>query len=225
MKCHAVVILFLGMILALVPVSVGAQELPDSLFLEFDFEGFGNLVMSSPPLYSGDIYAGSSAVVGGTWWMQIDDSTWPPVTDPATRWDYIFNNYFVYSGQTGSWTAKFDATTLPTKPIWEISHPVNGTMGGTLIISFTFGDWDMDGILDIEEQMFGTFSGTMLVMKYGTGNFYKYCGSGAYNGACQNADPANFVDDYVEGHCILDLINCQIGVRPATWSSIKIIGN
>ncbi len=221
MKCHAVIFLFLGAILALVPVSLGAVDLPDSLFLEFDFEGFGNLVQASPPLYSGDVYAGSSVVVGATWWMQIDDSTWPPVTDPATRWDYIFNNYFVYNGTTGSWTAKFDATTLPTKPTWEIDHPVNGTMGGTLVISFTFGDWDMDGILDIEEQMFGSFSGTMLVMKYGTGNFYKYCGSGAYNGVCQNADPANFVDDYVEGHCILDLINCQIGVRPATWSSIK----
>ncbi|MBN1163087.1 MAG: hypothetical protein JXB45_00775 [Candidatus Krumholzibacteriota bacterium] len=223
MKGHALKFLFLLMIFAFIPCSAGAQEWPDTLLLEFDFEGFGNMILVSPPHYAGDIIAGDARLVGATWWIEIDDSEWPPTTDPNARWEYIFNTYYEYNSQTGSWTAFFNASTLPAKPTWGIDHPTNGTMGGTLVIASTMGDWDMDGVLDIEERMFATFEGTLMVMKYGTGNFYKYCGSGSYNGALQNYDPANFVDDYVDGSCILDLVNCVISNEHATWGSIKAL--
>jgi len=201
--------------------SVSADALPDSLQVEFDFEGTGNAVMSSPPVYSGDIVNGDPLLVGGTWWIQMDDSEWPSPDDPDTRWNYIFNNYFVYDAYSFSWTAIFDGNSLPTKPTWGIEHPQNGTMGGTLVIVMTYYDWDMDGVLDIEERTSGLFSGTLIVMKYGTGLFAGYCGDGSYNGSLSNSDPANYVDDYVEGHALLNLINCAIGVQPVSWSYLK----
>jgi len=220
MKKGLIPILFLVMFLVWNTGSANAQ-LPDSLQIEFDFEGTGNVVLQSPPRYSGDIVSGDPLVVGGTWWMEMDDSEWPPTSDPDTRWNYIFENYFVYDASIFSWTATFDGNTLPSKPIWEIDHPTNGTMGGTLVIVMTFYDWDMDGVLDLDERTNGLFSGTMMVMKYGTGLFAGSCGDGSYNGSLSNSDPANYADDYVEGHCLLNLINCAIGVEPANWSLIK----
>lgn len=221
MKGRARLFLFLTVALMLLPCAAYAQ-FPDTLLLEFDFEGLGNLVLDSPPVYMNDIIAGSPQVVGGTWWWQIDDSAWPPPSDPNGRWDYIFNNYFVYTpGPGANWTAVFDGNTLPAKPIWELSHPVNGTMGGTLVWTVTILDWNANGTLELDERTFGTFSGTILVMKYGTGNFAKYCGSGAFNGAYTNADPLNYADDFLEGHTILDLINCMIGTEEASWSALK----
>ncbi len=222
MKFKSIPVLILAAAMLLCAGSVRAQ-FPDTLFLEFDFEGFGNLVMTSPPVYSGDVISGDSRVVGATWFVQIDDTGWPPVSDPAVRWEYIFNTFFEYNSTYFFWTAVFDQNTLPDKPTWEINHPVNGMMHGTLVVSSTFSDDDRDGILDIEERMFGTFEGNLMVMKYGTGEFAKYCGDGAYNGAAFNDDPANWVDDYVTGHCLLDLINCEIGTEEKSWSYIKKI--
>lgn len=219
MKRHTILFLTLA-IVASIPAGLHAQ-MPDTLFLEFDFEGFGNSILDSPVIYSGDIIGGDPLVVGGTWWTEVDDSGWPPTSDPTARWQYVWDNYYVYNPMSGSWTAHFDATNLPQKPTWEVIHPVNGTMGGTLVISITIGDWDFDGVLDLEERMFATYEGTLMVMKYGTGDFSIYCGDGAYNGALQNADPANWADDYVEGHCVMDLVNCQVGNDTASWGLVK----
>jgi hypothetical protein len=213
--------LFLLMILIFVPAAIHAQQ-PDTLFLEFHFEGMGNLVTMSPPMYFFDIVSGDPLVLNGTWWFQLDDSEWPPTSDPDVRWDYIFNNYFEYAGAPqNSWTAVFDGNSLPTKPVWELSHPVNGTMGGELVLNCTLLDWNGDGILQPDERMVGTFSGTLMVMKYGTGYFSIYCGQGAYNGYSQNADPINFADDWMDGDCILELINCQHPTRDVSWGVLK----
>ena len=222
MKENTLIILFLAMAVTLIPYTVSAQP-PYDLEIEFDFEGIGNAILNSPVIYSGDIYAGDPLVAGGTWWIRLDDSSWPSTADPQARWDYIFNNYFHHDLGTFSWTAVFDESSLPTKPTWQITHPTNGMMGGTLVVVVTYSDWDMDGVLDIEERTLAMYSGTLIVMKYGTGLFAGYCGEGSYNGALQNADPVNWVDDFVDGHCTLLLKNCAIGTRNYTWSGIKSI--
>jgi hypothetical protein len=222
MKFKTLPVLLLAAAMLLCAGGARAQ-FPDTLFLEFDFEGFGNLVLTSPPVYAGDIIAGDSRLVGGTWWVEIDDTGWPATSDPVARWDYIFANYYVYNPTYYFWTAVFDQNTLPAKPTWEINHPVNGMMSGTLVVSSVISDDNRNGVLDVEERMFATFEGNLMVMKYGTGEFAKYCGDGAYNGAAFNDDPANFADDYVTGHCILDLINCAIGTEEQSWSYIKKI--
>ncbi len=224
MKGQTLSFLFLVMIVVVLPINLHAQAMPDSLKLEFDFEGMGNMISMSPPVYSGEITTGDPLVTGGTWWVSIDDTGWPSTADPEARWEYIFTNYFTYKPMPSSWTACFDVTTLADKPTWEIQHPVNGKLGGTLVISFTYGDWDLDGVLDLEERTEGFFEGTMMVMKYGKGNFAMYCGLGGYNGVCYNDDPANWVDDFVGGHCVMDLVNCSIGNENASWGFVKSLG-
>lgn len=221
MKNALIKILFLFLLVAFVPFMANAQPIPDTVRIEFDFDGFGNMILMSPPVYSGTVYDGDPLVLGATWMVTIDDSEWPPTTDPNVRWDYLFNNYFVHDPGSFAWTAHFDATNLPEKPYWELVHPTNGMMMGTLVLVVTYYDMNMNSVLDLNERMFGLFSGTFMVMKYGTGIFAGYCGEGAYNGSFQNADPANYVDDYVEGHCIMDLIDCSIGTEEQSWSCLK----
>ena len=60
MKFKSIPVLILASAMLLCAGSVRAQ-FPDTLFLEFDFEGFGNLVLTSPPVYSGDVIAGIRA--------------------------------------------------------------------------------------------------------------------------------------------------------------------
>jgi len=207
-------------LLAVLPCGVNAQ-LPPSLVVEFDFEGFGNAVMNSPVLYAGDVTAGDPLVLGGTWWIKIDDTGWPSTSTPQLRWDYIFNHFFVHDPGSFSWTGVFDDLSCAKRPVWELTHPTNGTLGGTLIVVLTYTDWNMNSVLDVDERMQGDFSGTLIIMKYGTGNFAGYCGLGAYNGAVMNSDPANWADEYVMGSCKLDLQDCSIGVHEASWSAIK----
>jgi len=219
MKTYATILTLTALLMA--PAFAGAQ-LPPSLSVEFNFEGTGNAVMNSPVVYSGDVISGDPLVVGAAWTVTIDDSGWPGVGNPQARWDYIFGNYFEYEGApVNSWTAVFDETNLPSKPVWRIDHPTNGMMGGTLIVVVTYSDWDCDGQLDIEERMQGVFSGNLVVMKYGTGTFAGYCGEGAFNGGLMNADPANWMDDYVDGAGLLNLEDCRIGTERTTWSAVK----
>jgi hypothetical protein len=220
MKGHTIAILFLVMGLMLSPLCADPL-LAQDIFMQFDFEGTGNMILGAPPLYSGDIIAGDPLVLGGTWWIRVDDSTWPPASSPQDRWDYIFSNFFSYSPTSYSWTGVLDENSCGTKPVWQIDHPTNGMMGGTLVIVVTYSDWNMNGVLDMEERTFGVFSGTLIVMKYGTGEFAGYCGDGSYNGDFINEDPANWADDFVEGSCLLNLKNCQIGTQVTTWSAIK----
>jgi len=222
MKGNIVTILFLAMGLMLSPLSANALP-PVGVTLQFDFEGMGNAMLASPPEYEGDIIAGDALVLGGTWWIRIDDSTWPPSSTPQARWDYLFNNFATFDPLAHAWTIVLDEHSCATKPVWRIDHPVNGMMTGTLVVVVSYSDWDVDGVLDLDERMFGMFSGTLLVMKYGTGEFAGYCGNGAYNGSLTNDDPANWANDFVEGSCLLNLENCQVGTRETTWTAIKSI--
>jgi hypothetical protein len=181
----------------------------------------GNAMINSLPVYAGVIYAGDPFVLGADWWIRIDDSTWPAPSNPQARWDYLFNNFATYDAPTFSWTIVFDERSCAKKPVWQINHATNGTMGGTLVVVVTYTDWNQNGILDIEERMLAVYSGTMIVMNFGTGIFAPYCGDGSFNGAFNNPDPANWADDYVEGGCTLYLKTCPVGTRETSWTAIK----
>ncbi|MCK7469456.1 MAG: hypothetical protein MZU95_00650 [Desulfomicrobium escambiense] len=67
----------------------------------------------------GGIYAGDPLVLGADWWIRIDDSTWPPLSNPQARWDYLFNNFATYDANSFSWTIVFDEASCGTKPVWR----------------------------------------------------------------------------------------------------------
>ncbi|MCX5752531.1 MAG: hypothetical protein NTW97_02660, partial [Candidatus Krumholzibacteria bacterium] len=158
---------------------------------------------------------------GANWWIRIDDSTWPPPSNPQARWDYLFNNFATYNPETFSWTIVFDEQSCANKPAWEINNTPNGMMSGTLIVVVQFTDWNANGILDIDERMSADYSGDVIVMNKGTGLFAGYCGDGYFNGSLNNPDPANWADDYVQGMCSLTLQDCRIGTRETSWTAIK----
>ncbi len=220
MKGNMILGLFLLAGVMLSPVCASAQ-LPEALSVQFEFDGMGNAMINSLPVYAGAIYAGDPIVLGADWWIRIDDSTWPAPSNPQARWDYLFNNFATYDAGSFSWTIVFDDQSCATKPVWQIDHATNGMMGGTLVVVVTFTDWDQNAVLDLEERMFAVYSGNLIVMKYGTGMFAGYCGDGTFNGSIQNPDPANWADEYVEGSCFLNLQNCQIGTRESSWTAIK----
>jgi hypothetical protein len=220
MKGNMILALFLLAGVILSPVCASAQ-LPEALSVQFEFDGMGNAMINTLPVYAGAIYAGDPLVLGADWWIRIDDSTWPAPSNPQARWDYLFNNFATYDALSFSWTIVFDEQSCATKPVWEINHATNGKMGGTLVVVVTFTDWDQDAILDIDERMFAVYSGNLIIMKYGTGMFAGYCGDGTFNGSIQNSDPANWADEYVEGSCFLNLQNCQVGTRETSWTAIK----
>jgi hypothetical protein len=219
-KGNMIIALFLMGGVMLSPVCVSAQ-LPDSLSIQFGFDGFGNAMMNSLPVYAGTINRGDPLVLGADWWIRIDDSKWPPASDPQTRWDYLFSNFATYSAETFSWTIMFDEQSCGAKPEWQITHATNGMLSGKLVVVVTFTDWNGNGVLDIDERMQAVYSGTLIVMNFGTDIFAGYCGDGSFNGTLQNADPANWADDYVEGTCGLELKNCQVGTRETSWTAIK----
>jgi hypothetical protein len=212
--------LVLMIVLGALPMGVAAQ-LPDSTVILFDFSGSGNMELMSPPVFSGTIDSGDPLVVGGTWWSRIDDTGWPSTADPAARWNYILTHFLTYDPNSHSWTGVFNEVTCATRPVWHIDALPNGTMDGTLAIVVTFTDDNFNGVLDTDERITGVYSGTLIVMKYGTGMFAGYCGLGAYNGLFWNDDPGNWADDNVQGSCKLDLKNCAIGVKQMTWGGIK----
>ncbi len=220
MKGNMILTLFLLAGIILSPVCASAQ-LPEALSVQFEFDGMGNAMINTLPVYAGAIYAGDPLVLGADWWIRIDDSTWPAPSNPQARWDYLFNNFATYDAPSFSWTIVFDEQSCATKPVWEINHATNGKMGGTLVVVVTFTDWDQDAVLDIDERMFAVYSGNLIIMKYGTGIFAGYCGDGTFNGSIQNSDPANWADEYVEGSCFLNLQNCQVGTRETSWTAIK----
>jgi hypothetical protein len=220
MKGNMIVALFLlaGGIIS--PICVSA-ELPEALSVQFEFDGMGNAMMNSQPVYAGTVNAGDALVLGADWSITIDDSTWPDPSNPQARWDYLFNNFATYDAQSFSWTIVLDEQSCATKPVWGVEHSTNGIMGGTLVVVITFTDWNQNGILEVDERMFAVYSGNLIIMNYGTKVFAGYCGDGTFNGSLQNGDPANWADDYVEGSCFLNLQNCQVGTRESSWTAIK----
>ena len=197
-----------------------AADVPSHI--EYDFSGTGNLMVSAV-VYSGSIDAGEPLIVGGTWDIEIDDAGWPDDSDKAVRWAYIDATYFApnYNPFAGSWTGIFDSETTASSPQWRAGRPETGDLVGTADVQFTIQDFNSDAIIDPDERMFMVVSGTIIVVKNGTGIWAGYCGLGSFSGWTQNMDPWNWADDYIEGGTVLDIEDCSIPVETVTWGHVK----
>jgi hypothetical protein len=194
--------------------------------MEFDMSGSLNF-MVSPTVFDGTIDAGEPLLVGGYWWLQIDDTGWPADTDKAARWSYIAANYYTpnYDPMFGSWTATFDENTTNSAPAWSVGKAGVGSMTGTATLQTTITDFNFDGVIDPDERAFVIFSGTLIVVKNGDGLFAGYCGLGSYSGSATNTDPSSYADDAFAGSTILDVEECSVPVEEVTWGQIKSMYN
>jgi hypothetical protein len=215
------VLLVLCACLLLASASVINAQVPTHI--EYGFSGNGNF-MVSPVNYTCSINSGEPFLVGGTWNMWVDDTGWPPDTDELVRWNYIDATFFApnYDPILGTWTGTFDENSTASSPTWNAGH-ILGSLAGTATLQITISDFNFDGIIDPDERSFSIFSGTLIVVKNGTGIWAGYCGLGSFSGTSMNYDPWNFADDYVEGYTILDIEDCGVPVEEITWGHVKSI--
>jgi hypothetical protein len=190
--------------------------------VEYDFSGTGNLLVS-PVVYSGSIDAGEALLVGGTWGITIDDTGWPGDADKAQRWDYLNTTYFApnYNPYVRSWTGVFNAQTTASAPQWRAGRPDVGDLVGTADIQFSIQDFDGNALIDPDERSSMVVSGTIIVVKNGTGIWAGYCGLGSYSGFTWNDDPLNWADDAIMGGTVLDIDDCSIPTETVTWGHVK----
>ncbi|UCG53107.1 MAG: hypothetical protein JSW58_06025 [Candidatus Latescibacterota bacterium] len=215
MKAAALVLL--GVMLVAVPA---LGQVPGHI--EYTFSGAGNL-MVSPVVYTGSVDSGEPLLVGGDWTISIDDTGWPADTDQNVRWSYIDATYFApnFNPFVFSWTGIFNAVTTATVPQWETGRTDTGYLVGTAEVQLTIQDFDFDMVIDPDERGLMLLSGTIIVVKTGTGIWSGYCGLGSYSGTMQNPDPWNYADDLVDGSAALDIEDCSIPTEEITWGHIK----
>lgn len=199
----------------LVAGAAGAEEMT----LDFFCVGTGNMVADvGNVVYSGQIVGGD--LVPGIWSIEIDDTGWP--VDAGPRWDHIFNTFYVYApGAPSVWIATFDAPLLATRPVLYVDHTGIGVMNGVADMRFQLTDWDDDGILDPDENTGLGFSGMVIIIEDGEGDYAPFCGDGTYQGGFTR-DAAVFNDD-VQFQMSVDLYECGMATQPASWGAIKAL--
>lgn len=203
-------------------LSVNSPAVAQISHMEYDVTGTTNF-LESPVFFSGTVTAGEPLLLGGYWTLTIDDSDWPPDTDKPVRWAYIDATYYAdnFNSYTGSWTATFDEFSTASAPHWTSGKGGVGEMTGTALLQTTIMDFDFDQVIDPDERAYVTFSGTLIVVKNGTGVFAGYCGLGSYSGWMFNADPINWVDDDFTLSTILDVEDCSTPAKEVTWGNVK----
>jgi hypothetical protein len=219
MKRTAIGIVAFGCVIVLGAFSATAQA---PSHMDFTVDGTTNF-LSTPVLFDGTVTDGEPMLNGGYWSILVDDTGWPGVGDPQTRWNYIAATYYNpnYDPMLGTWTAVFDSSTTNSSPWWETGKSGVGKLTGVATLQMTIQDYNFDGVIDPDERGFIIFSGTLIVVKNGEGIFAGYCGLGSYSGSQYNPDPYNWADDIFSGRTILDIEDCSVPVQEVSWGHIK----
>jgi hypothetical protein len=192
----------------------------------FSLSGNGSLLLS-PAGFSG--YIDSGNLMGGTFTLYIDDSSWPsdnPSTPNNERWDYIVSTFFTYTATSGDehWTGYFPAVGSTVPPV--IWHFYNGgdDLGGIVrYLIITINDSDKDGVIDQSELMNQAVAGNLQShIEQSTGIFSGMCGVGSMNGNLQDYDPTpNDILTIPVGTLYLRDFSCAVPVEESTWGAVK----
>ena len=201
----------------------------------FALSGSGSF-MDSPPMFSGEIIAGTLAP--GTFWFRIDDTGWP-ADDPGTtaneRWDYIGSNYFQYDPTAGAegWDGTFPSSSPgELAPEWRFYTASDDTCGGlTTSFTITIRDYNGNGIMEDNEYASKVFSiGLFCYINFGTGEFQSFCGQGNCSGTLDLVDETTMEEDFyvpsaasASGRLYLKDTNCHTGTKRSSWGGIKSI--
>jgi hypothetical protein len=201
----------------------------------FALSGNGSF-MASPPVFSGNIIAGTLAP--GTFWFRLDDTGWPADdngTSNNERWDYIFSNYFQYDPTPGAegWDGRFPSGMLGDyAPQWRFYTAAGDTCGGlTTSFTVTIRDYNADGIMQDSEYINKVFSiGLFCYINFGTGEFQSFCGQGNCSGTLDLLDDASWNEGFnvpsvssASGRLYLRDSNCTTGTSESSWGKIKKI--
>ncbi len=201
----------------------------------FALDGGGSF-MDSPPVWSGNITAGSLSP--GVYWISMDDGGWPadnPGTPENERWDFIFSNYFTYDDTPGNegWDGTWPSTTPgDDSPLWRMYTDAGDTLGGmTSSFRIVIRDYNGNGILEDNEYAEKAFSiGFICYINFSKGCFTSFCGMGNCSGTLDMIDESTmqeelYVPSPISASGILSLrdTNCTTADESSSWGSIKTI--
>jgi hypothetical protein len=187
----------------------------------FDYEAYGNILVS-PVYYSGVLTSGGD----GTFDFTLSDGGWP--TDPAARFDHIWDTYF---------RDNYDSTT-PGAYKWvgqitgrfyldaDNTLGYNGTCEGSINAKITVRDLDEDEVLDDTEKWAEhLFDGRLskLCDDLSTGDMACKFGSGSLASNYFNFVMPPGVDDLYNGGSLNLFPGCPSANEQASWSSIKAL--
>jgi len=201
----------------------------------FALDGGGSF-MDSPPVWSGNITAGT--LFPGTYWIKMDDAGWPadnPGTSGNERFDFIFSNYFTYDDTPGNegWDGTWPSNVLSDgAPQWRMYTAAGDTLGG-LCSSFriVIRDYNANGILEDNEYADKAFSiGFICYINFSKGCFLSFCGQGNCSGTLDLINEPTMQEElYVpspisaSGRLYLRDTNCTTSTENSSWGSIKTI--
>jgi hypothetical protein len=197
------------------------------------YSGTGSL-LKSPVIYSGTM----SIIAEGTWWFQIDDTSWEDTSDPDARFDFIWDRFFAPNYGSDilgkKWSGYFEAATAvpygddpPTFGMDFTSSsgfPYSGHIGGSIRITITVRDSNGNGVLDPGEKAAnGSMNAdTLHEPGEGTGDFTGLCGFGSLG-----ANDFNFVypddDDSIQNGWYVTTKTCESPVEEHSWGAIKAL--
>jgi hypothetical protein len=187
----------------------------------FDFEMFGT-VMETPAVYDGTLTSGGDGTIGIT----LDDTGWP--TDPAARWDHIWETYFQdnYQGSAGAmkWVGQIPGRFY----IDAVNAPAgyNGSCEGSINAKITVRDVDEDMVLDPwEKTKQHLFDGRLSKQcdDPGTGDMYCMWGWGALASNHFSFWDPPVQDTLSNGGNLTLMSGCPTATENATWGGVKAL--
>ncbi|MBP2680830.1 MAG: hypothetical protein H6Q78_693 [Candidatus Krumholzibacteriota bacterium] len=119
----------------------------------------------------------------------------------------------------GTWGFTIDDTGWPG----DSDKTVRWNYLDATYFSPNYNSFDADAMIDPDERMMMVVSGTIIVVKNGTGIWAGYCGLGSFSGYTENMDPWNWADDNIQGGTVLDIEDCAVPTAAVSWGQVKSI--
>jgi hypothetical protein len=183
-------------------------------------------IVNNDPVYEGTITSGGA----GTFRITLDDTGWPPYSDPVSRFNHIWNTFFAANWDTAAGQAKWVGQIPGRFYISTTSAPLgyNGWCEGSLNAKITVRDYNGNQVLDpaeLDEQHL--FDGRLSKLcDYPDGD---PAGGEMANTWGWGAVASNYfsfemwpVDTIYNGtNLTLMTMGCTTVTEPTTWSAVK----
>ncbi|MFH1219492.1 MAG: hypothetical protein V1694_03455 [Candidatus Eisenbacteria bacterium] len=212
-----------GLAIVTALLCLGLASAASGAIWNFNFQISGT-IMNSPAQYSGIFTSGGD----GTLQYTLNDAAWPPPSDPAARFAYIWATYFAsnYNNSTPGaekWVGQIPGTF--SMVVTNAPTGYTGTVQGRINAKYTIRDMDADGVLDEEEKVNwnNMLDGRLakLCTDPSTGEMACKAGTGALN---HNGFGFVYPPDVnvVTGAGNLNLyLPCPSANEPSSWGTVK----
>jgi hypothetical protein len=194
------------------------------LFVWFLGSGSGDLYARAP-VFAGTMDDGGD-IVDGEWFISIDDSEWPPDTEPSARRQYLHATFFEENytpGTPGFWSGYFDVAHGLSDPCqFYVEDFADGsTLWGSCSFHMTVIDNDGNAVLDGWDGCQGGLTGHVTITG-GTGAYTGLEGEGSWWASYARGCPEGTSQAW-DIAVYLWLDGPGLPVQPQSWGGIKAL--